>query len=102
MSDPPPLPRPPLEDVRRTPPAGPGSAGVAPGDRSGFVSRCASIVLIVCGSALAGPGTCYLALTRIKVDFTGPLMFMAGLLMIAGGSVWLSEIGRARRRRRRQ
>jgi hypothetical protein len=36
------------------------------------------------------------------VDLTGPLIFMAGLLMIAGGTVWLSEIGRARRARRRR
>jgi hypothetical protein len=108
MSDPcpPSPPQPPSEDFRRKPPAGPGSAsgtaGEEPGDRSGFLSRCASVLLIVFGGVLAGPGACYYALAYTTVDLTGPLIFMAGLAMIAGGIVWLSETGRARRARRRR
>ena len=101
--DPPSPPRPPPEDLRQKPLAGlgfgGGTPGEEPGNRSGFLSRCASVVLIVFGGVLAGPGTCYLASASVTVDLRAPLIFVAGLLMIAGGSIWLSEIGRARRRR---
>jgi predicted phage tail protein len=74
----------------------------APPQRSGFLSRCASVLLIVFGAVLAGPGVCYLALARTKADLFVPLLLMLGLTMVAGGIVWLSEIGRARRARRRR
>lgn len=107
MSNPdPPTPSDPrLEDVRRKPRADPGSGGTPskePGNGSGFLSRCASVLLILFGVVLAGPGVCYMALTRTKVDAFVPLLFMVGLTMVAGGIVWLSETGRARRARRRQ
>jgi hypothetical protein len=104
--DPPSPPRPPPEDFRQKPPSVPGSAGgtagEGPGDKSGFLSRCVSILLIVFGVGLAGPGFCYYSSTHIAVDFTSPLIFVAGVLLIVGGSIWLSEIGRARRARRRR
>jgi predicted phage tail protein len=79
-----------------------GTPSKDPGNWSGFLSGVASVLLILFGVALAGPGVCYLALTRTTVDATVPLIFMAGLSMIAGGIVWLSESRRARRARRRR
>jgi hypothetical protein len=95
-----------LGDFHGKPRADPGSGDDTPSRESrhgsGFVSRFASVLLILFGVALAGPGVCYMGLMRTKVDASVPLIFMAGLSMIAGGAIWLSEIVRARRARHRR
>ena len=104
MSDPdhPPPSGPTLDDVRRKPRAAPDPEDDTPQRRFGFLSGFVSVLLILFGVVLAGPGVCYMALTRTKVDAFVPLLFMLGLTMVAGGIVWLSEIGRARRARGRR